>query len=719
MQVSSITRHAAARLGTVGITLVASLALVAPASAAPSWLPFAPIGLDPQKVCHDFVIPGGGSYVCDARVAMSSDGTTYLAYVNFDGSAPAPGFRRVFLSIRPPGGTFSAPVALSPAGKNIMGANGTLISLASNARGDIILSWAYVEGSSGIVQTAYKSASATTPRVETLSNTADSANLPSVAIADDGSAIVAWRNTHAGTTTVQASFLSAGATNFGPFSDISDAGAIDAVQVVEAPSGDAIAGWVRGGVVEASRRPAGSTFGGRLGLSGANASSPDFAIAPSGRATVVWQRDPNTGVANDDIIESRERRVTPDFANGTWGSSGLVTQAGEAGFTPAVAVDPENTATAVWSSLISGERKVRAATRASGGSFSNHQPISAPGAQPFAPQIAVSPTGEAVATWALNDGASEAVQSSRAPKGGSFGGVDVLMQGTPGFTRGVYFRPQPTVAFDGQGNGFATWVGYTCEPNCNSLKTIVQYAGFDAAPPSIAAMNVPGSGTTGAGLDMNVAASDRMTATSISWAFGDGASATGSSVSHAYGTPGVYTVTAIATDAVGNASSATRLVQVTNPPPAVVVPASKPGAISITLGFAFSSSTKKQTKFTSMTVKGFPSGSTVTVTCIKGSCPSSLVTKKKKGKKTTTVSKPLVFKNAKGTVKLSKVISKALKAGTRIRVDVDEGRDDRRRQDPRGPQAQGAEGHDPVPAGRVDEAAERLLRVTVKVASRR
>jgi len=71
-----------------------------------------------------------------------------------------------------------------------------------------------------------------------------------------------------------------------------------------------------------------------------------------------------------------------------------------------------------------------------------------------------------------------------------------------------------------------------------------------------------------------------------------------------------------------------------------------------------------------MTVKGFPSWSTVTVTCIKGSCPSSLVTKKKKGKKTTLVSKPLVFKNAKGTIKLSKVISKALKAGAQIRIDV-------------------------------------------------
>ncbi len=122
----------------------------------------------------------------------------------------------------------------------------------------------------------------------------------------------------------------------------------------------------------------------------------------------------------------------------------------------------------------------------------------------------------------------------------------------------------------------------------------------------------------------------------------------------------------------GNSSSLSRTIQISNP--AVVVssspPPTPPGKISITLGFAFSSSTKKQTKFTSMTVKGFPSGSTITVTCIKGSCPSSLVTKKKVKKKTKLVSKPLVIKNAKGTVKLSKVIKKALKARTRIRVDV-------------------------------------------------
>jgi hypothetical protein len=108
-------------------------------------------------------------------------------------------------------------------------------------------------------------------------------------------------------------------------------------------------------------------------------------------------------------------------------------------------------------------------------------------------------------------------------------------------------------------------------------------------------------------------------------------------------------------------------------PPVVVAsnpPPPPPGRISVTLGFAFSSSSKTQTKFTSMTLKGFPSGSTITVTCIKGTCPSSLVTKKKVKKKTKLVSKPLVIRNASGTVKLSKVISKALRAGARLRIDV-------------------------------------------------
>jgi hypothetical protein len=119
------------------------------------------------------------------------------------------------------------------------------------------------------------------------------------------------------------------------------------------------------------------------------------------------------------------------------------------------------------------------------------------------------------------------------------------------------------------------------------------------------------------------------------------------------------------------------------PPPPVVVPAPPvvpplpppaPQRMNVVLSFAFSSSTAKVTKFTRLTLSGVPAGATVTVTCVKGACPSALTTRKttkKNGKKTTTVvSKPLVLRNASGTVKLAKLIAKPLKAGTRLRVDI-------------------------------------------------
>jgi hypothetical protein len=105
--------------------------------------------------------------------------------------------------------------------------------------------------------------------------------------------------------------------------------------------------------------------------------------------------------------------------------------------------------------------------------------------------------------------------------------------------------------------------------------------------------------------------------------------------------------------------------------PPIVSLNQKPPAqiISVTLGFAFSSSSNTATKFTRLTLGGVPSGATVTVTCLKGACPSSLVTHKKKGKKTVTVAKPLVLKTS-GTVSLGKLISKPLKAGTQLQVLV-------------------------------------------------
>ena len=56
----------------------------------------------------------------------------------------------------------------------------------------------------------------------------------------------------------------------------------------------------------------------------------------------------------------------------------------------------------------------------------------------------------------------------------------------------------------------------------------------------------------------------------FAWNFGDGATSTGSSVSHAYAVPGSYPITATATDAGGGYSSATAVVDVVALPTAVV-----------------------------------------------------------------------------------------------------------------------------------------------------
>ena len=51
---------------------------------------------------------------------------------------------------------------------------------------------------------------------------------------------------------------------------------------------------------------------------------------------------------------------------------------------------------------------------------------------------------------------------------------------------------------------------------------------------------------------MAAAASDRVSPVALAWSFGDGATATGGAVSHAFGSAGAFNVTVTATDAAGN-----------------------------------------------------------------------------------------------------------------------------------------------------------------------
>jgi hypothetical protein len=87
--------------------------------------------------------------------------------------------------------------------------------------------------------------------------------------------------------------------------------------------------------------------------------------------------------------------------------------------------------------------------------------------------------------------------------------------------------------------------------------------------PPVAALNGPWSGSEGAGVAMSAAGSTDPDgdALAFAWTFGDGAVASGASVSHTYAQNGVYSVTVTATDTRGLTSTATSTDKVSNVAP--------------------------------------------------------------------------------------------------------------------------------------------------------
>ena len=116
-------------------------------------------------------------------------------------------------------------------------------------------------------------------------------------------------------------------------------------------------------------------------------------------------------------------------------------------------------------------------------------------------------------------------------------------------------------------------------------------------------------------------------------------------------------------DAVGKSRSWTIFVP---PAPIIITQGStNPEQINATVAYGFNVKGSKTT-LGGFNVKNVPFGSTVTVTCVAGTCPAVLY-KKVKGKK---VKQALVITKAFGTVSLKKLVSKPLKAGTVLEILV-------------------------------------------------
>ncbi len=406
------------------------------------------------------------------QVAIAADGTTTVVWRRFNGANYV-----VQASTRPPGGTFSAPVDVSVAGQDA-----DLPQVAVGVDGSTTATWDRFDGTSQIVQASTRPPGGTfsAPVNLSASATGEDAYDPELALSADGTTTVAWRREIGANSIVRVSTRPPGGTFSAPVS-LSVAGQSYRPQVAVAADGTATVTWSGpSNIVQASTRPPGGTFSAPFDLSvaGQDANYPQVAVAADGTTTVVWDRFDGANT----IVQASTRPPGSTFA-----APVDLSATGQNAKNPQVAVGVDGSTTVVWDRNNSANTIVQASTRPPGGTFAAPVDLSATGQDAVDPQVAVAADGTANVVWDRSNGASNIVQASTRPPGGTFANpVDLSATGQS--------AGRSQLAFAADGSTTAVWY------RNNGTNTIVQ-AAVTANPPALrAAPQISGSALLGATL---------------------------------------------------------------------------------------------------------------------------------------------------------------------------------------------------------------------------
>ena len=251
-----------------------------------------------------------------------------------------------------------------------------------------------------------------------LSETGQSAQLPQIGFAPDGTATAVWYRYNGTNTIIQAKTRPPGGP-FGEAVDLSEAGqSAEQPQIGVSPDGTATAVWFRSNgsnlIIQAATRPPGGPFGEAVDLSesGQSAIEPQIGVSPDGTATAVWRRFNGSNL----IIQAATRPP-----GGPFGEAVDLSEAGQSASFPQIGFAPDGTATAVWFRSNGSNNIIQAATRPPGGPFGEAVDLSATGQNASFPQIGFAPDGTATAVWTRSNGSSFIIQAKTRPPGGSFG----------------------------------------------------------------------------------------------------------------------------------------------------------------------------------------------------------------------------------------------------------------------------------------------------------
>jgi hypothetical protein len=525
--------HALGRVGLralAGIALLFSLGalLAGPALATPSWL--APSELSAT---------GGDAF--HPQVAVDQAGDAVGVWERSDGT-----YRIIEASTRAAGGGWLPPQELSAGGQNAFSPQ-----VAVDSAGDAVAVWDRSNGSNYIVEAATRLAGADWQAPVELSATGQDGLVPQIALDPAGDAVAVWDVRQGSNFVIEAATKAVGDA-WGVGQEISAPGKNaeePQARVAIDPAGDAVAVWERydgaNYIVEAATKAPAAPWlpAQELSAAGQSAFGADVAVDPVGDVVAVWERDNGT----NQIIETATRAP-----GAPWLPAEALSVPGQNAFGAHVAVDQMGNAVAVWIRYNGANYIVEAAGKESAGPWLPAEELSPAGQSAFSVQLALSPTGDAVAVWTRSDGTNQIVEAANKLPGGAWAlparGLSAVGQNAE----------SPQVAVDPAGDAVATW------DRSDGTNTIVQAVGYDAAGPQLRSLSIPAGGTAGQSLPVSVSPFDVWSALGgISWSFGDGGSAGGARAAHTYAKPGTYEVTVSAADVLGNTTSAVGTVAIT------------------------------------------------------------------------------------------------------------------------------------------------------------
>jgi hypothetical protein len=505
------------------------------------------------------------------------------------------------------------PVDISESGE-AAGAPHVVLDSAGNATAV----WERWNGTDTVVESAYRPAGEgweapvdlSEPELESeVIPGANDASSPRIAVDRNGNVTVVWERYAGSKIVVQSVDRPAGGSWTAP-DDIGE------VNLGPAPEpwiavdweGRATAVWKHGEVIETAFRPFGHGWEAAVPLSGEESFVPEAAMDARGDTTAVWMHFDGSHY----VVESAYR---PE--GGEWEAPTQVSQPGEEGGNPHVALDASGDALVVWRGHGEEGESVRAAYRPAGGSWGPATDVSSPGEHVESLRDAVDPEGNAIVAWSGDmgkageygiahaafkpvagsweapvglssdggnsfpsdvvfdtsgnaalvwqrwNGSSGLVQASYRPAGEEWEfPVDLSEEGKQGMDATIVLdAPGDATAADGDAT--AVWVseeGTSCggkEGICRN--DTVQAAGYDPGGVPAVEVEAPEAGAVGEEIEISTP-TEGLFAPLIE--FGDGKSASDTQASHEYEAPGEYEVTVGGAEVLGYRSSATRTITI-------------------------------------------------------------------------------------------------------------------------------------------------------------